>query len=489
MAHVVIIGAGPVGLVTSILLAADGHRATVLDRDPTAARTVEAAIGGDWRRPGVKQFGHTHILMPAGYRLLDKELPGAVDRIREAGGYTYSMLSGAWKVPGADPGQAGDERFETITARRPVLEAALFATAAETPGVRILGGTKVVSLFVGEARTSGRPHIAGVVTDSGARIEADLVVDASGRRTDVPELLAQVGGAPEVIREEAGFRYYTRYFRADERGVPAPRTWPLTHHNSISVITAPGDGDTWSTTLVTSDRDQELRPLSRVDVWNRVLALYPHAAHWNEGVPLTDVHVMGGTHNTLRCLVAGEQPAVTGILAIGDARMTTNPQFGMGMTTGLRHAVRLRDALRLLGTDDAVELALHVDRGIDAESGPGWADDTAWARHRTAEIDAEMRGERYATDDPAWALRTAVEAVFLKDPEILRAWGDVGSMLATADAAFVETGLVERVIQLGAEAPRYPEPGPDRAELLTAVRDGEPGPHRGRLLVATRDGE
>ncbi|MFF3248732.1 FAD-dependent oxidoreductase [Streptomyces sp. NPDC002870] len=473
MAHVLIIGAGPVGLAASMLLAADGHRATVLDRDPAAARTVEAAIGGDWRRPGVKQFAHTHVLMPGGFRLLDKELPGTVDRIRGAGGNTHNMISGAWNVSAVGPRQAGDERFETVTARRPVLEAALFATAAETPGVRILAGTKVVSLLVGESRTSGRTHIAGVVTESGARIEADLVVDASGRRTEVPDLLAQVGAEPEVLREEAGFRYYTRYFRADERGVPASRTWPLSHHNSISITGGPGDGDTWSTTLVTSDRDQELRSLSRADVWDRVLALYPHAAHWNEGIPLTDVHVMGGTHNTQRRLVADGQPVATGVVAIGDARLTTNPQFGAGMTNGLRHAIRLRDVLRMLGTDDAVEFALSVDREIDAECGDHWQDDTAWCRHRVAEIDAEMRGERYETDDPNWALRSMAEAVLLEDPDILRAYADVGSLLASPDEALVKSGLVERIVALGADAPRYSEPGPNREELLAAVREGE----------------
>ncbi len=473
MAHVLIIGAGPVGLAAGMLLAADGHRATVLDQDPAAVRTTKAATGGDWRRPGVKQFGHTHILMPGGYRLLQKELPGIVDRIRETGGTTYNMICGSWNAGNAGPRRAGDERFETITARRPVLEAALFAIAAETPGVRVLSGVKVESLLVGEARTSGRPHICGVMTDFGVRIEADLVIDASGRRTQIPELLAEVGGAPEVLREKAGFRYYTRYFRADERGVPAPRSWPLTHHNSISITTAPGDGDTWSTTLVTSDRDQELRALSRPDVWNRVLALYPHAAHWNDGIPLTEVNVVGGTHNTQRRLVTDGQPVATGILAIGDARMTTNPQFGAGMTTGLRHAVRLRDVLRLLGTDDAVELAVSVDREIDAEFEAAWQDDTAWKRHRVAEIDAEMRGEHYESDDPNWALRCAAEALLLEDGDILRAWGDVASLLASADEAFVKSGLVERVMRLGADAPRYSMQGPSRKELLAAVRDGE----------------
>ncbi|MFI9586856.1 hypothetical protein ACIHCQ_34665 [Streptomyces sp. NPDC052236] len=128
---------------------------------------------------------------------------------------------------------------------------------------------------------------------------------------------------------------------------------------------------------------------------------------------------------------------------------------------------------RLLGTDDAVELAVSVDREIDAEFGPAWQDDTDWNRHRVAEIDAEIRGERYETQGPVWALRATVEALLVEDPDILRAWGDVGCLLASAEEAVVKSGLVERVMRLGAGAPRYSEPGPSRGELLAAVRDEE----------------
>ena len=53
-------------------------------------------------------------------------------------------------------------------------------------------------------------------------------------------MLASRGVTPQVSREDTGFRYYSRFFRADERGVPGSRLWPLTHHDSVSVITAPG---------------------------------------------------------------------------------------------------------------------------------------------------------------------------------------------------------------------------------------------------------
>ena len=49
-------------------------------------------------------------------------------------------------------------------------------------------------------------------TDSGERLAADLVVDAMGRRSALPELLGPAGPVREEA-EDSGFLYYTRFFR------------------------------------------------------------------------------------------------------------------------------------------------------------------------------------------------------------------------------------------------------------------------------------
>jgi len=45
----------------------------------------------------------------------------------------------------------------------------------------------------------------------------------------------------------------------------------------------------------------------------------------------------------------------------------------------------------------------------------------------------------------------------------------VALLLSPADEVFGRPGVAERVMRLGAHAPRYPLPGPSRRELLAAI--------------------
>lgn len=460
MAHTVVIGAGPVGLVTAMLLAADGHRVTVLDRDSVELR--------DRKRPGVRQFGQPHILLPGGMRLLESELPAVVEELRAVGGRPYNTISGTWGIGRVGPERPGDDRFETLPMRRLLLETALLTAARRTDGVT-LRQARVTGLLSGERRAPGSPHVTGVVTDDGTELAADLVVDATGRDSRVPALLAALG-AESVEREGSpGFRYYSRFFRSPHGTLPTPRRWLLTHHDSVSLITLPTEWGTWSVTFVTSGRDQELRALSDGGAWDRAAALYPELAGWLTGEASTGVTVMGGTATRRRGLQLDGRPLATGLVPVGDAWATTNPQFGMGMTLGFRQAVLLRDQLRKTDTDGPAELLLAYDRTTRETLVPLWDDTDAWDRHRLAEIDAEIQGRRYTTDDEMWQLRNTLDAVRLADPRLLRAVADVAGLLLTPDEALVRSGLLPRVAELGAGVPRYTEPGPDRAELLSAV--------------------
>lgn len=139
------------------------------------------------------------------------------------------------------------------------------------------------------------------------------------------------------------------------------------------------------------------------------------------------------------------------------------------MTTGFQQGVLLRDQLRKTGTDDPAEFSLSYGRANEKTFGPMWDNAEAWDRHRLAEIDGETRGRTYTTDDESRQLGNTLDAVRLRDPRVLRAVCDVACTYLTADEAFVRSGLIERVVQLGAGLPRYTEPGPTRTELLTAL--------------------
>src|SRR5690348_8584354 len=131
VAEILVLGAGLTGLSTAMLLARDGHQVTVLERD--AAEPPEAGQAWEtWERRGVNQFRLPHVMLPRWRELMERELPEVLDEVLGAGGPRLNLLA---MLPEARRGplRAGDERFETVTARRPVLEAAMAAVAGRVP--------------------------------------------------------------------------------------------------------------------------------------------------------------------------------------------------------------------------------------------------------------------------------------------------------------------------------------------------------------------
>ena len=140
---------------------------------------------------------------------------------------------------------------------------------------------------------------------------------------------------------------------------------------------------------------------SDLDVWERVVASYPLVAHWLDGEPITDVAVMAKIEDRLRRYVDLTAPVATGVVSLGDSWACTNPSVGRGASIGMLHAVCLRDALRESGPDDPAFARRWHDITTEVVE-PLYRDTLAFDRHRLAEIDAQIAGVPYETDDPGW---------------------------------------------------------------------------------------
>ena len=141
--------------------------------------------------------------------------------------------------------------------------------------------------------TRGAPHVTGVVTDDGEHLRADLVIDAGGRRSALPALLADIG-APVPVDEQAdsGYVYYGRHFRSTDGTLPQHMGPPLQHYVSVTLLTLPADSGFWSVVVTASANDKALRRAQDVDVWERIVRSYPLVAHWIDAEPVTGMDVM-----------------------------------------------------------------------------------------------------------------------------------------------------------------------------------------------------
>ena len=474
MPRIVVVGGGLIGLATAMMLAEDGCDVTVLERDDCAVPGSPDEAWRDWDRRGIAQFRQAHFLHAGGRHIVDSRLPEVSEALRGAGATTFDSLA---LLPGFIEDRApreGDERFVTLTARRPVLEYA-FATCAERRA-DIRRGVTVAELVTGQPAAQGVPHVTGVRTSDGEHIACDLVIDAMGRRSELPRWLAALGARPPAEKaEDSGFTYYTRYFRSPSGERPAFITGLLTHYDSFSLLTLPGDAETWSVTIYISSRDRALKELRHPDNWAALVAACPLHAHLAQGEAISEILPMSGVVDRQRRMVVDGAPVATGILPVGDALCCTNPSLGRGMAMGLMHAVGTTEVIgEHLG--DPLALAAEHDRMSQARVIPWYRQTVQLDRARKAQIDACIAGESAAPDAAlpgqggedmsGWA---EMQLAMLYDPDVFRAFMEVISMLALPEEIMARAGFSEHLAKSAAGREFFEMPGPSRGDLLQSL--------------------
>ena len=221
MARIIVLGGGVCGLSAGMMLARDGHEVTVLERDAAPVPESVEEAWERWSRDGVTQFRMAHFLQPAGRAVLEEGLPDVFAGLVSAGALRLDVLGLA--PPNLTEGgpRAGDERFVTYTARRSTFEQVLGKAAEGERGVEVRRGSGVKELTM--QLGNGTPHVSGVRLDSGETLHADLVVDAMGRRSQLPRWCSDAGIGPmQEESEDSGFIYYGRFFRSADGTTPQP---------------------------------------------------------------------------------------------------------------------------------------------------------------------------------------------------------------------------------------------------------------------------
>ncbi|MEO6144697.1 MAG: FAD-dependent monooxygenase [Dermatophilaceae bacterium] len=429
-----IVGSGPTGLLLGAALARRGHQVMSVDRDP-------GPVGDVWARRGVMQFEHAHGFRPQVSMVLHTEWPEALD---------------GWLSLGARPVEVPNAvGLRQVLSRRSTFERALRHQAGKQPGLTLRTG-HVDGLVL------NRGKVLGARVD-GCLVEADLVVDASGRAGRVGGSRA-LGGNPD-LDGDCGLAYVDRTYRLRKGAEPGPMVNPVAYigeFDGYQCLVFLHESGHFSIVLVRPTQDTELKALRFGSVFEAACRAIPALAEWTDpdrAHPTSKVLVGGALRNVYR-----RQAGIPGLVAVGDSVATTTPTRGRGIAMAFMQVTALLTLLDQGG-----------DRPAVAEPFGTWCQQNIepWVADHIA-IDGGMvrrwQGEDLDLSIPLTS--DLIAAAVVADPSIVQHAAGYFAMTALPETLRPAEPLARAVYQNGWR-PAH-SPGPTRDELVDIIRRPAP---------------
>lgn len=334
----VVIGGSMAGLVNARVLSEAFEQVVVLERD--------ALPQGPQAHKGVPQARHVHVVLESGKQALEALFPGLFARMRAEGAEVIDMGRdfawfhfGVWR-PRYVSG------IEMVLCTRPFLDWCVRREVLALPNVTLREGCAVEGLCTDASR--GRVTGVRVKGPQGEEtLEADLVVDASGRGSHVPQWLQALGyGRPEEEQVGIDLAYTSRLYAqpAEARAWKMLIEYPRPPESCRSGFISEVEDGKWMVSVnsyfgdetPTDDRSflEFARSLPRPEIYEALR----HAR------PLTEP-VTHRIHSS-RWLHYERMRLPEGLLVTGDSVCAFNPVFAQGISVACLAARLLQDCLR-----------------------------------------------------------------------------------------------------------------------------------------------
>ncbi|WP_214370764.1 FAD-dependent oxidoreductase [Pseudonocardia sp. H11422] len=458
------------GLTCGLMLARAGRRVTVLERDGAALPGDIDEAAADWARPTVPQVQHAPGFMALARSVLARRLPDVLDDLLTHGAREFPLREWIPSTPaGADAiDRARTDELISLGCRRTTLEWVLRRCAAAQPRLTLVPGATVTGLMW---RSGPVPRVIGVRTRAHGALRTDVVIDASGRRTEVDRWATDAGAGFPGWDEHCGLVVYTRFYRVRDMSA-----MPRMPRGNATVLVLDGcaayaflaDNDTVAVVLARHPQDDDLADLRCPAVFEAAAAAVPPLAPWVDPTrtePISPVAVMGGLRATMRFPLRDGRPRLLGMHAIGDALATTNPAYGRGASLAMAHGEIVTDGLAA-EPDSPLRQAELISHRLTALTLPHWLDTVRHDRGRISLWRATLGLPRTAPPPRMSMPMPVAAAAGAVDADIWVRVARAVHMLDPPQSVFDHPALAARICDLDPPPLTWPA---RRADLLAAI--------------------
>jgi 2-polyprenyl-6-methoxyphenol hydroxylase-like FAD-dependent oxidoreductase len=433
--HAVVLGAGIAGLATAQVLSKHFGQVTVLERDLLPGEPIP--------RSGTPQAPHAHALLAGGLQALQSIFPGFERDLADAGA-VQARTGQSIRVerPGFDPFPSRDLGFDTFFMSRALLESVARRRVRESSNIEILTRHRATEIVA----SADARRVEAVRFDTedrrGVTIDADFVVEATGRGSLTLELLDRLGlESPEETEIGIDQAYSTIIV---ERPESLETSWtgvmllPTAPTSSRGGTIFPIEKQQWILSIggnhgdvPPGDRDGFLDFVKTF----RTSTIYDAVKDARPTADIVRFRLPASTRRHFERLESFPE----GLLAVGDAVCRFNPVFGQGMSVAAQEAVVLR---RLLEEDVPMD---QLAKQFFAKIQP--IIETPWSVAQTDFVYPATRGVRPADFMQRIQYNIALTKIAARDPEVHKLLAQVQHLLKPP-SALREPALAARVMAL-----------------------------------------
>ena len=359
----IVMGGSLGGLMTARVLSQHFNKVIIVEKDEVR-RQPES-------RKGQLHTRHLHGLLPGGLNVMLQYFPDLKQALAENGANVVDFGSSMiWQTYGGYRQQFNMD-LEGVTMSRQLLEHLIRERVLALPNIELLDKTAVKKLTT----TVDNQTVTGITVetkgnDTPSVLNADLVVDVTGRGSYSPQWLKEIGfGEPPVSEVKVNVGYTTRIYKRDVND-PLSNKWILhTPHAPYETRFGglfPVEGERWVLTVGGWHGDKA--PLDEKAHLAYVESLgMPELTHIaRTAEPLSELYAYNFP-SSLRRHYEKMKQFPKGYLVLGDAVSSFNPTYGQGMTSASLQAIELDKLLKnnVLAADLAANFFKQAAKVVD----------------------------------------------------------------------------------------------------------------------------